>query len=916
MSGYGSYQPPGGGGPGSGRYSSDRPDPRSGQAAPPPQPRPTIAEVARELERVGAAARNGRYGKEGRQVQLNVNCYPTDLSDLPDLVRHYDIVFEAIEEDQKPLPVGIATKLIRDIEANYAHDFRNSKIAHDGRKNAYLNVDPGWSTKTFQAEREGTKYNVKFNMANMVPTKDLVKYINKEDPKCPHEAVALLDTVLRTSPLRNFVYTGKAFGIPPDLDTVSSMRLGDGCEAWVCYYQAFRPHDTGMFLAFDVTYSAFYISQTVYDFAAEILGTPTDRGDTDAMQPAFTTKLTTDQTRRLENAIRGLKIIQNYQPVQEQKPLTVKRITPEAASELAFEDPNSSRRVSIADHFADMGQALNYPYLPCLDIQSGKTGHTYIPLEKATFMTGQRRQKQMNQEMKERMANIGARSPSARLAQIASVLDDVNKQTQEYLQAFGVKVNIDRLAVPARIMDPPLVQLGKNVTIDVRQNPNNEFHWTMKNNTFYQTGEPLVSWGVLVIANDIVKYEVQRFIASVRHVCEQVGMKTEAPEIGWSHTPILQKGMMELHGRINSNPKYGGKKCQIIMVIKNDTATRDYNQIKNVGDTYLGIPTQCVVMANAKSPKELYCLNLVLKINAKLNGVNHRIPGDNFSALGKSFMVIGASVSHASGLESKGDSPSVSAVVGSLDKRCGRQVGTFRVQDAKAEGIQDFGAMVREVVHNFASREEFLPDNILIYRNGVADGQFAKVLSDELGPIRDELNKLGPTLKMGPYNPKISFIVMQRGHHVRFEPIDDSLRDLSGNCLPGTVVDSQVAHPTNFDFYLFSHNGIKGTSRPMRYTVLMDDINFTPDEIQGLTYRLCYLFARSTRSVSIVPPVYYADLLAVRGRAYLSARNPSRFEVRPDQPQMPLAQDSPLPTEYATGIPKLHENLAGTLYYV
>lgn len=35
------------------------------------------------------------------------------------------------------------------------------------------------------------------------------------------------------------------------------------------------------------------------------------------------------------------------------------------------------------------------------------------------------------------------------------------------------------------------------------------------------------------------------------------------------------------------------------------------------------------------------------------------------------------------------------------------------------------------------------------------------------------------------------------------------------------------------------------------------------------THNLCYLFGRATKSVSICPPAYYADLLCERGRCYL-----------------------------------------------
>lgn len=51
--------------------------------------------------------------------------------------------------------------------------------------------------------------------------------------------------------------------------------------------------------------------------------------------------------------------------------------------------------------------------------------------------------------------------------------------------------------------------------------------------------------------------------------------------------------------------------------------------------------------------------------------------------------------------------------------------------------------------------------------------------------------------------------------------------------------------------------------------VIKDDIKLGADQLQSLTHSLCYTFARATRSVSICPPAYYADLLCERGRSYL-----------------------------------------------
>ena len=98
--------------------------------------------------------------------------------------------------------------------------------------------------------------------------------------------------------------------------------------------------------------------------------------------------------------------------------------------------------------------------------------------------------------------------------------------------------------------------------------------------------------------------------------------------------------------------------------------------------------------------------------------------------------------------------------------------------------------------------------------------------------------------------------------------------DRTGNCFPGTVVETGITHPFEFDFYLQSHPGLQGTTRPTHYHVLYDENNFTPDALQSLTYNLCYVYARSTRAVSLVPPVYYAFLACRRARFHASWSDP------------------------------------------
>ena len=71
--------------------------------------------------------------------------------------------------------------------------------------------------------------------------------------------------------------------------------------------------------------------------------------------------------------------------------------------------------------------------------------------------------------------------------------------------------------------------------------------------------------------------------------------------------------------------------------------------------------------------------------------------------------------------------------------------------------------------------------------------------------------------------PKITILVVGKRHHVRFFPMNQNEADKSGNCPAGTVVDTDVTNPAEFDFYLQSHGGLLGTSRPSHYNVLLDE---------------------------------------------------------------------------------------------
>lgn len=110
-------------------------------------------------------------------------------------------------------------------------------------------------------------------------------------------------------------------------------------------------------------------------------------------------------------------------------------------------------------------------------------------------------------------------------------------------------------------------------------------------------------------------------------------------------------------------------------------------------------------------------------------------------------------------------------------------------------------------------------------------------------------------------------------HNIRFFPKENDLQagDKNGNPHPGTLVEKDVTHPFEYDFYLCSHSAIQGTARPAHYQVILDEGKHPPNAFQQMIYSHCYQYIRSTTPVSVFPAVYYAHLASNRARSHEDA---------------------------------------------
>lgn len=114
--------------------------------------------------------------------------------------------------------------------------------------------------------------------------------------------------------------------------------------------------------------------------------------------------------------------------------------------------------------------------------------------------------------------------------------------------------------------------------------------------------------------------------------------------------------------------------------------------------------------------------------------------------------------------------------------------------------ITNLASMMVERLKAFQVKNKRLPARILVYRDGVSEGQFQIVVGEELPSMKAAFKTFNTA--QGAYLPKLTIVICGKRHHTRFYPTEESAADKDGNPRPGTVVDRGVTAVYDFDFFL------------------------------------------------------------------------------------------------------------------
>ncbi|KAF2893819.1 hypothetical protein ILUMI_12356 [Ignelater luminosus] len=796
-------------------------------------------------------------GTAGRRIVIETNHLALTIKKM-DRIIHYDVVIEP-DTPKKNLRAVMEEFRLRFYPDRYP--------AFDGSRNLYSSPELPFGqqiTRTVEIrDDDRTKsYNVTIKFASLVDLSILNRYFQgagdgNQHMLTPQEAIQCLDVVLRSAPALRCVPVGRSFFTKPR-DRI--IELSGGMEMYYGFYQSailgWKP-----FLNVDVAHKPFPKVLNIIDLVKELCECSMDA------------ELTGRDYETVDKFLRNLKV--QYEIPTHPASKRVVRINQldKSASRARFRNEDG-REMTVEYYFANVkSYPLRYPHMPCLWVGSRtRDSKILFPAELCTLVEGQVTNRAMTPDQTSKMIKVAATPTTVRKNKIMSAVKaaQFNRDPTAQIE-FGISVSEEFAKVPARVLNaPPLGYATRNVT------PSRGVWRADK----FKNGKALLKWCIICVDGRTRMQALQEFADMMISQGKLVGMEIAKPTI---NVITLQRGRQkrELEDQFS---RVKGVEL-VVVVIPDDKDT--YNYVKQAAELSVGTLTQCVRGKNVFRPKPATVGNILLKINAKLNGVNHTL-AERPPCLNRPCMIMGADVTHPS-IESKGTLPSVAAVTASHDPQAFQYNICWRLQPPTQEIITDLANIVKQhLLFFYKKNNQMKPERIIFFRDGVSEGQFQTVLNAEVHTIRQACTMVQ---KDGMYKPKITFLVVQKRHHTRFFPTNDrdsDDRDRNFNVPAGTIVDTEITHPTALDFYLVSHASIQGVARPTKYRILWDDNDMNEDEVEQLTYHLCHMFTRCTRSVSYPAPTYYAHLAAARAKVYCEQRQINMNNLEFEQQQLAI----------------------------
>ncbi|XP_015783303.1 piwi-like protein 1 [Tetranychus urticae] len=345
-----------------------------------------------------------------------------------------------------------------------------------------------------------------------------------------------------------------------------------------------------------------------------------------------------------------------------------------------------------------------------------------------------------------------------------------------------------------------------------------------------------------LIAQKIHKSLVDDFSDSMRRVCGPLGIEITAPKI----FPLDGDRASDYSAACNAVPADANL---VIIIVPNNNGDR-YSAIKKHFCCEKPIPSQVITTRVLSNKKNLMSVatKILIQMSTKLGaepwGIH--IPP-------KGCMIVGYDTYH----DSDRRGYSVGGFVSTSNATATSWFSRTSYHQNREELCANFAANLKAGIKNWIAKNKgSWPEKIIIYRDGVSEGQIPYVYNVEMKQMQKVLSERPELAKT-----HFCFIIVTKRVNARFFH-NYGERQLQ-NPPPGTKIDSLITRKERYDFYLISQSVRQGTVNPTMYNIIADNSGWRAIHHQQLAYKLCHLYYNWAGTITVPAPCQYAHKLAL-----------------------------------------------------
>ncbi|XGW10862.1 hypothetical protein V3C99_012400 [Haemonchus contortus] len=626
-------------------------------------------------------------------------------------------------------------------------------------------------------------------------------------------------------------------------------------------------------LQIDTKKSPFYRGQSVLDFIREL----TNRDPDEALKfkPI---------RQKVARELRDLVVSTTHQ--DKNTWFYIHGIVDNSARNQMFETDEGE--ISVEEYFKQRyKRSLRYPHLPLATERKGK-GFSFYPLEVLCIERGQRvDNKKLAGKLTDKMIQQARMLPHQmrehNLRQLHQA--DLVNSRNEYLAAFGVNTSNDFVKSEAKVLCAPEI---KYKTSAIQPDRSGTLQWRMNSSVQFYQPATVKDVSLVIFDRAVSNNDAMEFYRALARAGRERGMVVQDNSVKVTNLSS------ELDSEIEEHFRSCAGKVSMIMCITADKKDPVHDFVKLLEARHK-VLTQHVSRQTAQAcsgrggAKTLE--NVLLKFNVKNGGVNHIISAAR-AALGggttqqdingrlfNGKMFVGFELSHAAAqsfydrqVAEKVKEPTVVGFSYSVGQPTDYS-GFWWYQEPRLHNILYLQDHFRRAFHDYHKKNKRLPVEVMVYRSGTSEGEFAEV-GKEASDIRAVAERMADLNGGRPYHPKITIIVAQTNSNYRIMPASmppangGRMRASDFNVPSGTCADTGITHPRLREFIMTSQQANIGTSRPTRYTIVVEDKpQMSLTDAEHITHFLCHGHQQSTLPTHVPAVLYAAENLAKRGRA-------------------------------------------------